>query len=315
MARPALRHAHVGKNPGFTLVAVVTLALGIGANTAIFSVVHTVLFRPMPFPEPDRLVVLAGKGKETLIGGGVAYPDYEDWRARAQSFDDLACYLNTGFNLTGVDPPVALPGRRVNWNLFQLLGVKAQLGRLFAEQDDRPGATPTVLVSHRLWTEKFGGDPGYIGRSIRRDGTRFEIIGVLPPGFEFLRHDDVYVPLGLSLTPTFGLLNRGNQFPLYVLGRLKRGITEEQARVEMESVSRPALAMARLITGFSQLLYGVKATDPTTFALFPLLLAGCSAAGLLDSGAACDEGGPDDRASTGMKLSLVLLVLILSIEQ
>jgi putative ABC transport system permease protein len=226
------------KKPGFTLIAVITLALGIGANTAIFSVIHTVLLRPLPFPESDRLVVLAGKGKESLLGGTVAYPDYEDWRARAQSFEDMACFLNTGLNLTGVDPPVALPSRRVSWNFFPMLGVRPQLGRLFTDQDDRPGASPTALISHGLWAEKFGGDPGVIGKTIRLNGDPFEVIGVLSPGFDFLRRDDIYVPLGLWFTPGHNILKRSNHFPLYVLGRLKRGITVEQARVEMESVSR-----------------------------------------------------------------------------
>jgi len=225
------------KKPGFTLIAVITLALGIGANTAIFSVVYTVLLRPLPFPESDRLVVLAGKGEGSLIGGGVAYPDYEDWRARAQSFEDMACFLNTGFNLTGVDPPVATPGRRVSWNFFPMLGVKPQLGRFFTEQDDRPGAPPAVIISHGLWMGKFGGESGVIGKTIRLNEDQFEVIGVLPPGFEFLRRDDIYVPLGLWFTPGHNILKRSNQFPLYVLGRLRRGVTETQARAEMESLS------------------------------------------------------------------------------
>ncbi|HEV2669220.1 MAG TPA: ABC transporter permease [Blastocatellia bacterium] len=225
------------KKPGFTLIAVLTLALGIGANTAIFSLVHTVLLRPLPFPESDRLVVLAGKGQNSLIGGGVAYPDYEDWRARAQSFEDMACFLSTRFNLTGVEPPVEAPGRRVSWNFFPMLGVRPQLGRLFIDQDDRAGATPAALISHGLWTEKFGGDPGVIGKTIRLNGDPFEVIGVLPPGFEFLRRDDIYVPLGLWFTPGHNILKRSNQFPLYALGRLKRGITDGQARAEMESLS------------------------------------------------------------------------------
>src|SRR5215510_14697270 len=225
------------KKPGFTFIAVLTLGLGIGANTAIFSVVYTVLLRPLAFPESDRLVVLAGKGEESLIGDTVAYPDYEDWRARAQSFEDMACFLNTGFNLTGVDPPVAAPGRRVSWNFFPALGVKPQLGRLFAEQDDRPGATPAALISHSLWAEKFGGDPGVIGKKISLNGDQFEVIGVLPPGFEFMRRDDIYVPLGLWFTPGHNILKRSNHFPLYALGRLKHGVSERQARVEMESLS------------------------------------------------------------------------------
>src|SRR5262245_4161398 len=226
------------KKPGFTFIAVITLALGIGANTAIFSVVHTLLLRPLPFPESDRLVVLAGKGKESLLGGTVSYPDYEDWRARARSFEDMACFLNTGLNLTGVDPPVAASSRRVSWNFFPIIDVKPQLSRLFTDQDDRPGATPTALISHGLWTEKFGGDSSVIGKTIRLNGAPFEVIGVLPPGFEFLRRDDIYVPLGLWFTPGHNILKRSNHFPLYVLGRLKRGATVEQARVEMESISR-----------------------------------------------------------------------------
>jgi len=225
------------KKPVFTLIAVVTLALGIGANTAIFSVVHTVLLRPLPFPEPERLVVLATTGVGASYRAGVAYPDYVDWRTRAQSFEDTACFLNTGFNLTGVEPPVAAPGRRVNWNFFPMLGVKPQLGRLFAEADDKAGAAPTALISHGLWREKFGGDPAVIGKTISLDGNQFEVIGVLPPGFELLRRDDIYVPLGLWFTPNHNILKRSNQFPLYVLGRLKRGVTEEQARTELAAVA------------------------------------------------------------------------------
>ncbi len=225
------------KKPGFTLIAVLTLALGIGANTAIFSVVHTVLLRPLPFPEPERLVVLATTGVGAAYRAGVAYPDYADWRTRAQSFEDTACFLNTGFNLTGVEPPVGVPGRRVNWNFFPMLGVKPQLGRLFAASDDQAGATPTAIISHGLWREKFGSDAAVIGKTISLDGNQFEVIGVLPPGFELLRRDDIFVPLGLWFTPDHNILKRSNQFPLYVLGRLKRGVTEEQARTELAAVA------------------------------------------------------------------------------
>jgi putative ABC transport system permease protein len=225
------------KKPGFTLVAVVTLALGIGANTAIFSVVQTVLLRPLPFPEPERLVVLATTGVGATYRAGVAYPDYVDWRTRAQSFEDTACFLNTNFNLIGVEPPVGVPGRRVSWNFFPMLGVKPQLGRLFTEADDKAGAVPTALISHSLWREKFGGDPAVIGKTIHLGGDPFEVIGVLPPGFELLRRDDIFVPLGLWFTPDHNLLKRSNQFPLYALGRLKRGVTEQQVRAELAAVA------------------------------------------------------------------------------
>jgi len=224
------------RKPGFTLVATITLALGIGANTAIFSVVNAVLLRSLPFSEPDRLIILTEKDREGARMGA-AYPNYQDWRARAQSFEDMAAFRAQTFNLTGVDNPVRLQGRTVNWNLFQLLGVKPQLGRTFVEQDDQVGAPPTALISHGVWQEKFGGDPALIGRPVRLDGETFIVIGVLPPDFELFRRVDLYVPLGLYLTPQFGMLSRGNHFGLNVLARLKKDVGVEQARVEMQTLA------------------------------------------------------------------------------
>ena len=267
------------KHKAFTALAVLTLALGIGANTAIFSVVYAVLLRPLPFPEPERLVVLAGKGVGgRLIGSGVAYPDYADWRIRAQSFKETACFLTTSFNLTGVDRPVALPGRRVNWNLFQMVGVKPELGRLFTEQDDRAGASPTTLIGHGLWKEKFGGDPSVIGKTISLDGNPYEVIGVLPPGFELLRRDDIYVPLGLWFTPDNNLMKRSNQFPLYVLGRLKPGVTEGQARREMEALSQQ-LEREYPQTNSNRTATAVRLTDLLVENVRPVLLVLLGAVG------------------------------------
>jgi putative ABC transport system permease protein len=221
------------KHRGFTAISVIALALGIGANTAIFSVVYTVLLRPLPFPESDRLVVLAEKApKGDRIG--IAYPNYKDLQERAESFEEMASYLSWSFNLTGIDKPVRLKGRIVDWNFFQMLGVKPQLGRMFVEQDDRPDAPHTAMISNGLWKERFGGDPNVIDRIINVDGNQFTLIGVLPPDFEFLSRDDLYVPIGLSLTPESNLLNRGNHFGLYALARLKRGVTVEQAQKEVE---------------------------------------------------------------------------------
>jgi putative ABC transport system permease protein len=144
---------------------VITLALGIGANTAIFSVVYAVLLRPLPFTNPDRLIVLAEKSPEGRRMGP-AYPNYEAWRERAQSVEAMAAFLDDSFNLMGVDKPLHLRGRRVNWNFFQLLGVNPQLGRMFTEQDDRVGAQATALISNGLWKESFGGDQAVIGKTI-----------------------------------------------------------------------------------------------------------------------------------------------------
>jgi predicted permease len=223
------------KNPGFTFVAGATLTLGIGANTAIFSLVEALLLRPLPYAEPDRLVLLSEKG-----GAGernnIPYPNFSDWRERAKSFEGMASIRKQTLNLTGVDKPVSLRGRTVNWDFFHLLGVQPQLGRLFVAEDDRRGAARTALLSDGLWKAQFGGDPSVIGRKLTLDGEPYEAIGVLPPGFEFFQADDVYVPIGPFLKPD-GLMQRGVSMGLYALGRLKPGVTLAQANSELAGIA------------------------------------------------------------------------------
>ncbi|HET9532757.1 MAG TPA: ABC transporter permease, partial [Blastocatellia bacterium] len=195
-----------------------------------------VLLSPLPYPESDRLVILAEtdrNGERTTV----AYPNYKDWQERAQSFEDMAGYQSGSFNLTGVDKPVRLQGRRVTWRFFHLLGATPQAGRLFIEQDDKPEATPTVIISNGLWREQFGGDPGLIGGTIKVDGVQHTVIGVLQPDFEYVRRDDLYLPLGLLLTPRSGLMHRGNHFSFYGLARLKQGVTLDQAHEEMKTIA------------------------------------------------------------------------------
>jgi len=225
------------KQPGFTLIAVITLALGIGANTAIFSVIYAVLLRPLPYPAAERLVILTTRGMGVDLPAGVAYTDYVDWRDRTHSFADTACFVNDIFNITKVEPAVTVSGQRVSWNFFQLLGVTPQVGRLFATPDDQAGAVPTAIISDGLWRGKFGGDHAVIGKIITLDGDAFTVIGVLPPDFELLRNEDVFVPLGLWFTPGHKLLRRDSQFDLYVLARLKAGVTLAQARADLSAVS------------------------------------------------------------------------------
>jgi putative ABC transport system permease protein len=222
------------KHPGFTLIAVITLALGIGANTAIFSVVYALLLRPLPYHEPERLVMLG----ETWWGERrvVAYPNFSDWRERARSFEGMASFRWQSFNLTGVDKPVRLQGLIVNWNFFQLLGVRPQLGRMFAAEDDRYGAARTALLSNGMWKEKFAGEADVIGRKILLDSEPYEVIGVLPQGFEYFEANDLYVPIGLSLGPQSALLDRGNHMGLYAVARMKPGLTLEQADREMATL-------------------------------------------------------------------------------
>jgi putative ABC transport system permease protein len=226
----------LAKKPGFTVIAVITLALGIGANTAIFSVVHALLLRPLPYQEPDRLVMLAQKGSDGRRST-IPYPNYSDWRERAQSFEGMASVRSESFNLTGMDKAVQLRGRTVNWNFFQLLGVQPQLGRLFVTEDDQYGAARTVLLSNGMWKEKFGGDAGVIGSKLLLSGESYEVIGVLPQGFEYFRADDLYVPIGLFLRPQTGLMDRGSSMGLYALARLKPGVTVEQASAEIDAIA------------------------------------------------------------------------------
>ena len=222
--------------PYFTVIAILTLALGIGANTAIFSVVNAVLLRALPYPASDRLVVLAEKTKDGRRMG-VAYLNYVDWREQAKSFTEMAGFRGDAFNLTGVDKPVRLRGRMVSRSFFQLLGVQPQLGRLFAEEDDRQGAPRTTVLSHGLWRENFGGDPAIVGKTISLNADTYTVIGVMPPGFEFFRQDDLFVALGPTLTEQSGDLDRGNHSGMNVLARLRDGVSIEQARAEMDTIA------------------------------------------------------------------------------
>jgi putative ABC transport system permease protein len=225
------------KQPGFTLIAVLTLALGIGANAAIFSIVNALLLRPLPFYESERLVLLSEKSQEGERLD-VAYPNFADWRERAQSFVGMAAEYTGSFILSGVEKPARLEGRLGNWNFFQLLGVNPELGRLFSESDDRYGAPRTVMLCHELWQTRFGGEAGIIGNAISLDDQSYTVIGILPRGFEYLEHADLFVPIGHFLGPDAPLANRGNTTFLHGLGRLKPGVTLAQANNEMDRLGQ-----------------------------------------------------------------------------
>ncbi|MFL6227275.1 MAG: ABC transporter permease [Pyrinomonadaceae bacterium] len=224
------------KSPGFTFVAVLSLALGVGANTAIFSLVNTALLRPLPFSEPDQLMFLA---EQSRAGdrGNLAYPNFKDWQERAKSFAGMAVYRGGSFSLTGGDYAVRLQGRTVSGNFFELLGVQPELGRAFTAEDDKLGAAKTALISHGLWLERFGGDTTVVGREIKLDSETVTVVGVLPQWLEFLRRDDIYVPIGPTLTEQSGYLERGNHFGLYGVARLKPGVAPAQARAEIEGLA------------------------------------------------------------------------------
>jgi len=224
------------KNPGFTIVAVLTLALGIGANTAIFSVVYGVLLQPLPYRNSSRLVVL----NETTPKVGtvsVSYPDFLDWRAQSHAFSQMAAMYSLGFNLAGVSQPENITGDAVSPNFLSVLGVRPLLGRDFEASEENPGTAPVLLLSYALWQSHFGAERSVIGRTITLDGRGFTIIGVLPPNFRSLDKADVLEPIGVWATNNPSVTDRGDRGDMTILGRLAPGITLTQARAEMDGIA------------------------------------------------------------------------------
>ena len=225
------------KTPGFTLVAVATLALGIGANTAIFSVVRAVLLRSLPYPEPDRLVVVS-EHHDRSGQMGIAWPNFLDWRGQVRSLQTPAGYRLTRWNVSGTREPELLQGAEISSPFLSLLNVRPILGRDFQDIDDRPGAERTVLLSGALWKTRFGSDPAILGRPIQLDGRPYVVVGVLPPAFSFFPEPvDLYTPIGLNgAEPSW--LERGNHSRMRALARLAPGARIESARSELASIMR-----------------------------------------------------------------------------
>jgi len=228
----------LAKNPGFTAVAVLTLAFGIGANTAIFSVVNGVLLNPLPYWQPDRLVALYSRDAN-LTRSSVSYPNFLDWVRDNRSFSALAAYRNDVFNLTGMGEPEGVPAERISATFFPVLGVKPVIGRTFLAEEDQVGAAPVALISEGLWKRKFGSSPEALGRSLTLNGTAYTIVGVIPVDFHYTGggfRSDVYVPIGQWNDPTFR--DRRASVGMFAVGRLKPGITFEQANADMEALGR-----------------------------------------------------------------------------
>jgi len=224
------------KHPGFAAVVVITLALGIGANTAIFSFVDAVILNPLPFPESDRLVVISqtnNEGNEV----SVSLLNFQDWQARSRSFDEFGGVRFTTFNLTGIDTPQHLAAQEVTLNYFSILGVQPQVGRIFSPEEDKFGAARTALISDSLWRTAFGADPNIVGRSIKLDSDTVTVIGVMPPRFELFTKPDLLTPLSGSLDPNSPWFDRGNHMGLYALGKLRKGISVSQAETEMRQIA------------------------------------------------------------------------------
>jgi putative ABC transport system permease protein len=228
------------KHPGFALVAVLTLALGIGANTAIFSVVNGVILAPLPFPDQHQLLTLGegGRGQAFPERGSFSFPDYKDLQGQTQTLSYVSAYLNSGTILRSEGfQDERIFGADVSPEFFDVLGVKPQLGRVFTREEDKPNAG-VVLISHRLWQQRFHGSPDVVGKQIRMTASTVSIIGVMPPGFEYpfrSEHRDFWEPL--SDRPLPGSDQRDNR-SYGVIARMKPGVSIEQARAELDTISR-----------------------------------------------------------------------------
>ncbi|MGH9936244.1 MAG: ABC transporter permease [Blastocatellia bacterium] len=219
------------KKPGFTLIAIITLALGIGANTALFSVVNAVLLRPLPYQQPDRLVIL---WERTPMGeASVAYPNFVDWRERNQVFEQITAFRRDSFNLTGAGETERLNGRMVSAGFFATFGKQPPRGRDFTAADDQPGAAAAVILSHDFWQRRFGGDGKIVGSQLTLSNRVFTVIGIAASDFRFGAGADVFVPLGLHADR---FRERGEHPGIYVVGRLKPGVNMEQARAGMDTI-------------------------------------------------------------------------------
>jgi putative ABC transport system permease protein len=221
------------KQPGFTLIAALTLALGIGANTAIFSIVNAVLLRPFPYQAPERLVIV----QERESGGGFSpsYPNFVDWRAQNTAFASIAAVRqNESFNLTGAGEPERLQGQLVSAEFFSMLGIKPLVGRDFLPEEDRAGATPAVILSYGFWQRRFGNDPGIIGQQLTLNDQSYTVVGITPPDFQYGLEADVTVPFGLQ-TQRFS--RRGADPGTDVVARLKPHVSQQQGEADLNMVA------------------------------------------------------------------------------
>jgi putative ABC transport system permease protein len=231
-----LRYAFrlLAKSPGFTAIAILTLALGIGANTAIFSVVNGVLLRPLAFRDPSRLVIVAEKSPFPTIS--TSYENYVDWRDQSRSFESMEATRGTNLTLTGAGEAERLTARMAPAGLFPLLGVEASVGRTFLKEEDQAGGTPVALLSYGLWQRRFGGSRDIIGKPITLDAQPYTVVGVLPAGFQILQPAEVFVPF----KPWAATLpaDRNWHPGIIAVARLKPGVSREQARAEMVGITK-----------------------------------------------------------------------------
>jgi len=231
------------KAPGFTLVVVLTLALGIGANTALFSVVNGVLLNPLPYPEPNQLVTLH-ESKPNFETGSISYPNFRDWQKENKTFSVIAISRSNSFALTGYGEAEQVRAELISSDFFPVLGVKPEIGRGFAPGEDEIGAGPIVLISAGLWKRKFASSPDILGKGITLDGKAYTVVGVIPASFNLtlgtFSPSEVYVPIGQWGNPSLRLRSAG--LGIHGVGRLRPGVSIEQAQLDMDRISRDLTA-------------------------------------------------------------------------
>ncbi|MGH9903447.1 MAG: ABC transporter permease, partial [Pyrinomonadaceae bacterium] len=234
----------LAKSPGFTAVAVIALALGVGANTAIFSVVNAVLLRPLPFADAEHLVIFRQGGERTeRLMTSMSYPDFEDYGRLAQSLEHVAAYSQSSAKLTGAgsgDEPESLEGAIVSASMFPLLGVEPAIGRAFGAEEDKQGASPVIVLGHALWRNRFNSDPRVVGTEIMIADRPTTVVGVMPAGFKFpLEADriDYWMPLAANPDTAGMLPNRGLSY-IRVVARTRPGVAPAQAQAEVSSIVR-----------------------------------------------------------------------------
>src|SRR5262245_27754260 len=221
------------KKPGYTIVAALALALGIGANSAIFSIVKAILLKPLPFDDLDRIVTLWEKiPSQGVERNEASVANYLDWRAQSNSFENLAIYAWWSANLGSIEPPERVRGFRVSPNLLDTVGIKVALGRNFRPDEDQPGKDNVVILTHGLWQRRFGGDQNVVGRTVNVNGVARTIIGVTPPDVIYPQGAEILAPM--AMTPE----TMGNRhFHGYlVVGRLKEGVSIGQAQSDLDAI-------------------------------------------------------------------------------
>src|SRR5215211_4496365 len=222
------------KNPGITIIVIIALALGIGANTAIFSVVNAVLLRPLPYQESERLVFLHERSP-VIDEMSVSYPNFLDWRNQNQSFEKMAVYNRASYNLTGTGEAERIITGQMSADLFSVLRVNPLHGRVFTNEEDKPGGTPVVVLSYGLWQRRFGGQTSILNQAITFNGKSYTVIGVMPESYAYPSRVEMWVPVG-QLSDQVSWQNRGNHPGLYGVARLKPGATFEQAEADMTNL-------------------------------------------------------------------------------